>query len=99
MPTFTLLINGKKTPVTADEIMPLLWAIRDIAVLTGTKYGCGIVQCGAWTVRLNGNPVRSCSFPASLVANQPITTIDGLSTDYSYPVQKAWIEEQVPQCG
>jgi isoquinoline 1-oxidoreductase alpha subunit len=99
MPTFTLLINGKKTPATADDKMPLLWAIRDLAGLTGTKYGCGIAQCGACTVLLNGNPVRSCSIPASMVANQPITTIEGLSPDNSHPVQKAWIDEQVPQCG
>jgi isoquinoline 1-oxidoreductase alpha subunit len=99
MPTYSLLINGKKTPVTIDEQMPLLWAIRDVIGLTGTKYGCGIAQCGACTVLLNGNPIRSCSIPASAVVDQPITTIEGLSTDNSHPVQKAWIAEQVPQCG
>ena len=79
--------------------MPLLWAIRDLAGLTGTKFGCGIAQCGACTVHFNGTPVRSCSIPVSKAANQTITTIEGLSSDNSHPVQKAWIEEQVPQCG
>jgi isoquinoline 1-oxidoreductase alpha subunit len=99
MPTYTLLINGKSTPIEADEKMPLLWAIREGAGLTGTKYGCGIAQCGACTVLLNGNPIRSCSIPASAVTGQPITTIEGLTPDNSHPVQKAWITEQVPQCG
>ena len=99
MPKYTLNINGKPTPVEADEKMPLLWVIRDIIGLTGTKFGCGIAQCGACTVLLNGNPIRSCSIPASAVAGQPITTIEGLSSDNSHPVQKAWISEQVPQCG
>jgi len=99
MPKYTLLINGKSTPIEADEKMPLLWAIRDIVGLTGTKFGCGIAQCGACTVLLNGNPIRSCSIPASSVAGQPVTTIEGLSPDNSHPVQKAWITEQVPQCG
>jgi isoquinoline 1-oxidoreductase alpha subunit len=79
--------------------MPLLWAIRDVVGLTGTKYGCGIAQCGACTVHLEGKPVRSCSIPVSSVANKNITTIEGLSTDNSNPVQRAWIAEQVPQCG
>jgi len=99
MPTYKLLINGKTYPVEADPKMPLLWAIRELAGLTGTKYGCGIAQCGACTVHLNGNPIRSCSIPASAVAGQPITTIEGISPDNSHPVQKAWIAEQVPQCG
>lgn len=97
MPTYTLLLNGKKTPVEADPKMPLLWAIRELAGLTGTKYGCGMAQCGACTVLLNGNPIRSCSIPASMVAGQPITTIEGLSPDNSHPVQQAWIAEQVPR--
>jgi isoquinoline 1-oxidoreductase subunit alpha len=83
----------------ADPKMPLLWAIRDLAGLTGTKYGCGIAQCGACTVHLNGNPVRSCSLPVSAVVNQKITTIEGLPADNTHPVQQAWIIEQVPQCG
>lgn len=96
---YNLLINGKNYKVEAEGKMPLLWAIRDLVGLTGTKYGCGIAQCGACTVHLNGKPVRSCSLPVSAVVNQPVTTIEGLSTDNSHPVQKAWIMEQVPQCG
>ncbi|GGB17217.1 (2Fe-2S)-binding protein [Puia dinghuensis] len=99
MGKYTLNINGKNISIEADEKMPLLWVIREIIGLTGTKYGCGIAQCGACTVLLNGNPIRSCSIPASSVAGQPITTIEGLSPDNSHPVQKAWIDEQVPQCG
>lgn len=99
MPSYTLSINGKTYTVDADARMPLLWVIRDLVGLTGTKYGCGISQCGACTVHLNNNPVRSCSLPVSAVANQAITTIEGLSPDSSHPIQKAWITEQVPQCG
>jgi isoquinoline 1-oxidoreductase alpha subunit len=99
MASFNLLVNGTSHTVEADPQMPLLWAIRDLVGLTGTKYGCGIAQCGACTVHLNGNPVRSCSLPVSAVANQKITTIEGISPDNSHPVQQAWIAEQVPQCG
>ena len=99
MASFTLVINNKSYQVEAEPQMPLWWAIRDLAGLTGTKYGCGISQCGACTVHLNGAPIRSCSMPVSSVANQKITTIEGLCDDNSHPVQKAWIEEQVPQCG
>jgi len=99
MASFTLKINNTNYTIEADPRMPLLWAIRDLAGLTGTKYGCGIAQCGACTVHLNGNPVRSCSLPVSAANNQNITTIEGLSDDNSHPVQQAWIEEQVPQCG
>src|SRR5580693_120158 len=99
MPAYTLLVNGKNYQVEADPQMPLLWAIRDLVGLTGTKYGCGIAQCGACTVHLNDTPVRSCSIPVSTVAGQPIRTIEGLSADNAHPVQKAWITEQVPQCG
>lgn len=99
MAAYALKINGKTYNIEADPKMPLLWAIRDLAGLTGTKYGCGIAQCGACTVHLNGTPVRSCSLPVSAAAAQKITTIEGLSEDNSHPVQKAWIEEQVPQCG
>lgn len=99
MPKFTLQINEKNVTVEADPKMPLLWAIRDLAGLTGTKYGCGMAQCGACTVHLNGTPVRSCSIPVSAAANKPITTIEGLSEDNTHIVQQAWIEEQVPQCG
>ena len=99
MAAITLKINGKTETINADPKMPLLWAIRDIVELTGTKYGCGIAQCGACTVHLNGVPVRSCSLPVSTVANKEITTIEGISSDNSHPVQQAWIAEQVPQCG
>ena len=99
MAAITLKINGKTETINADPKMPLLWAIRDIVELTGTKYGCGIAQCGACTVHLNGVPVRSCSLPLSTVANKEITTIEGISSDNSHPVQQAWIAEQVPQCG
>jgi isoquinoline 1-oxidoreductase alpha subunit len=99
MASYTLVINNKSYQVEAEPQMPLLWAIRDLVGLTGTKYGCGISQCGACTVHLNGSPIRSCSMPVSSVANQKITTIEGLSDDNSHPVQKAWIDEQVPQCG
>ena len=99
MAAILLKINGKSQTIEADPKMPLLWAIRDVVGLTGTKYGCGIAQCGACTVHLEGKPVRSCSIPVSSVANKNITTIEGLSTDNSNPVPRAWIAEQVPQCG
>lgn len=99
MAAIKLKINGKIFDLDADPKMPLLWAIRDLAGLTGTKYGCGIAQCGACTVQLNGVPIRSCSVMVSAAANKEITTIEGLSNDNSHPVQQAWIEEQVPQCG
>lgn len=99
MASYTLSINNKNYQVEADPSMPLLWVIRDLAGLTGTKFACGIAQCGACTVHFNGNPVRSCNVPVSVAVNQKITTIEGLSADNSHPVQKAWIEEQVPQCG
>jgi isoquinoline 1-oxidoreductase subunit alpha len=99
MASITLKINNKTYPVSADPKMPLLWVIRDIVGLTGTKYGCGISQCGACTVHLDGTPVKSCSIPVSAVANKSIVTIEGLSEDNSHAVQQAWIEEQVPQCG
>jgi isoquinoline 1-oxidoreductase alpha subunit len=99
MASLTLKINNKTHTVDVDPKMPLLWAIRDVVGLTGTKYGCGIAQCGACTVHLAGTPVRSCSIPVSAAANKDIVTIEGLSTDNSHPVQQAWIAEQVPQCG
>lgn len=95
----TLSINGQKKEIDVDPQMPLLWAIRDFVGLTGTKFGCGIAQCGACTVHLDGEPVRSCVLPTSEVANKEITTIEGLSERNDHPVQLAWIEEQVPQCG
>ncbi len=99
MPVYNLNINGKTYKVEADAKMPLLWTIRELVHLHGTRYGCGIAQCGACTVLLNGNPVRSCSLPVSAVGKQPVITIEGLSEDNTHPVQQAWIREQVPQCG
>lgn len=99
MAAIQLLINQKTYSVDVDPTMPLLWAIRDVVGLTGTKYGCGVSQCGACTVHLNGIPVRSCSIPVASVANKNITTIEGLSADNKHAVQMAWIAEQVPQCG
>lgn len=99
MATIKLIINQKTHTIDVDPKMPLLWAIRDVIGLTGTKYGCGVAQCGACTVHLNGTPVRSCSLPVSAVAGKNITTIEGLSANNDHPVQQAWIAEQVPQCG
>jgi len=92
-------VNGQKHSVEVEPQTPLLWVLRDTLNLTGTKYGCGIAACGACTVHINGEPARSCSYPVSAVAGKKITTIEGLSKDRSHPVQQAWIEEQVPQCG
>ena len=94
-----LMINGKVQQVNVEEDTPLLWAIRDTVGLTGTKYGCGIQQCGACTVLIGKRPVRSCGITVGEVAGKEITTIEGLSEDSKHPVQMAWIEEQVPQCG
>ena len=95
----TLNLNGRNTSVDVDADMPLLWVLRDILGLTGTKYGCGMALCGACTVHLEGQAVRSCVMPVSTVADKRITTIEGLSADNSHPVQRAWIELDVPQCG
>ncbi len=92
-------VNGKSQRVDVEPGTPLLWVLRDVLGLTGTKYGCGIAQCGACTVHVNGEPMRSCSLPVSAAAGKRITTIEGLSADSSHPLQKAWIAEQVPQCG
>lgn len=100
MAKFNLTINGKKTPIEADADTPLLWVIRDYAGLKGTKFGCGMGLCGACTVHLDGQPIRSCQTPISSVkASSKITTIEGISANIDHIVQKAWIEEQVPQCG
>jgi isoquinoline 1-oxidoreductase alpha subunit len=93
----TLVVNGKSYSVDADPDTPLLWALRDHLHLTGTKYGCGIAQCGACTVHLNGQPIRSCQTPISSVAGAQITTIEGLGGDH--PIQTAWVKLDVPQCG
>jgi isoquinoline 1-oxidoreductase subunit alpha len=95
---FTLNVNGKTTTVDVPGDMPLLWVIRDVLNLKGTKFGCGIGQCGACTVHLNGRPVRSCSTPVK-AATSAIVTIEGLSPDGSHPLQQAWQEVDVPQCG
>jgi isoquinoline 1-oxidoreductase subunit alpha len=99
MPSYNLNINGQSYPVEAEANTPLLWVLRDNLGLTGTKYACGIAQCGACTVHFNGAPVRSCMVTVSAAARARITTIEGLSPDASHAVQQAWIEEQVPQCG
>jgi isoquinoline 1-oxidoreductase alpha subunit len=96
---YELTINGKNHQLDVDGEMPLLWALRDIVGLTGTKYGCGVAQCGACTVHVDGAAVRACIVPVSAVAGKSITTIEGLSADGSHPVQAAWIAENVPQCG
>ncbi|HZR11318.1 MAG TPA: (2Fe-2S)-binding protein [Myxococcales bacterium] len=94
-----LNVNGTEREVDAPEEMPLLWVLRDVLALTGTKFGCGMAQCGACTVHLDGEAVRSCSLPLSAVAGRKVTTIEGLSADGSHPVQKAWLEQDVVQCG
>ena len=99
MSAVTLNINGKDYSAAVDPNMPLLWALRDAFNLTGTKYGCGAGLCGACTVHLDGEAVRSCQTPVGSVGAKKITTIEGLSADRSHPVQLAWIAEQVPQCG
>ena len=96
---FTLLVNNIQYAVDVEPDTPLLWVLRDSIGLTGTKYGCGIGQCGACTVMVNGNAVRSCSLPVSRAMGTKITTIEGLSAASSHPVQKAWAELDVPQCG
>jgi isoquinoline 1-oxidoreductase alpha subunit len=94
-----LNINGKSVEADVEDEMPLLWVLREELGMTGTKYGCGIAQCGACTVHVNGQPLRSCSVPASALQGVQITTIEGLSADSSHPVQKAWAALDVPQCG
>ena len=95
----TLIVNGKTQRVDVPPDMPLLWAIRENLALTGTKFGCGIAQCGACTVHVDGQPVRSCNTQVGAVVGKKITTIEGLSAKSDHPVQKAWIELDVPQCG
>jgi aerobic-type carbon monoxide dehydrogenase small subunit (CoxS/CutS family) len=95
----TITVNGRRHELDIDPDMPLLWALRDNLGLTGTKYGCGIAVCGACTVHVDGETVRACVTPLSAVAGKKITTIEGLSVDNGHPVQRAWIEHDVPQCG
>ncbi|TNE63540.1 MAG: (2Fe-2S)-binding protein [Bacteroidetes bacterium] len=99
MAHFSLKINGETREVDVDQDTPLLWVLRDALNLVGTKYGCGIAQCGACTVHLDGNAVRSCTTTVSMVGQSEITTIEGLSEKGDHPLQKAWKEVDVPQCG
>lgn len=94
-----LNVNGKALEVDVEEDTPLLWVLRDTIGLTGTKYGCGMALCGACTVHVDGDPIRACVTPVASIVGRKITTIEGLSTDRSHPVQKAWMEIDVPQCG
>ena len=94
-----LRVNGQAHDLAVPEDMPLLWVLRDVLGLTGTKFGCGMAQCGACTVHLGSEPVRSCVLPVGAVGDRPVTTIEGLSADGSHPVQRAWVEEDVVQCG
>ena len=99
MPVFQLHVNGRMHTVNVDGNTPLLWVLRDELGLTGTKFGCGVAQCGACTVHLNGHPVRSCVTDVGVVALSEITTIEGLSPDGSHPCQRMWVDLGVPQCG
>jgi|TARA_B100000809_G_scaffold235762_1_gene254210 isoquinoline 1-oxidoreductase alpha subunit len=99
MANFELVVNGKTHKVDVDPSTPILWVLRDHLNLVGTKFGCGIAQCGACSIHLNGMAVRSCQLPVASVGNGKITTIEGLSENGDHPVQKAWIENDVPQCG
>lgn len=99
MAKYSLRINGKSVDVDVDPKTPLLWVLRDHLNLVGTKYGCGIAQCGSCTIHLGDAAVRSCQLPIATVGNQSITTIEGLSENGDHPVQKAWLEHDVPQCG
>jgi isoquinoline 1-oxidoreductase alpha subunit len=94
-----LQVNGQVHDVDVPGDMPLLWVLRDVLGLTGTKFGCGMAQCGACTVHVGDGPVRSCILPVAAVSDRPVTTIEGLSADGSHPVQRAWVEEDVVQCG
>jgi len=99
MKTISFVVNGKSASVDVDPAKPLLWVLREDLGLTGTKFGCGMALCGCCTVHLNGDAVRSCVTPVGRAEGQKVTTIEGLSSDLSHPVQQAWLAEQVPQCG
>ncbi len=99
MPQYTLQVNGQQQTVDVPADMPLLWALRDVLDLTGTKYGCGVGSCGSCTVLIDGKAVKSCQYPASACVGKQVTTIEGLSADATHPVQQAWIDINVPQCG
>ena len=99
MAAITLTVNGRRQQLDVDPDTPLLWVLRDALGLTGTKYGCGVAQCGACTVHVAGQPMRACTTPVSAVGDKGVTTIEGLSDDATHRVQRAWIAEDVPQCG
>ena len=99
MATYQLKINGETQKVDVDPMTPVLWVLRDHLNLQGTKYGCGVAACGACTIHLNGTAVRSCQLPVTAIGNKEITTIEGLSANGDHPVQKAWMEHDVAQCG
>lgn len=99
MPSYSFTVNGQARTVEADEDMPLLWVLRDMLTLTGTKYGCGVGACGSCVVHLDGEPARSCVTPVALAEGRAIVTVEGLSPDRSHPVQRAWLTDDVPQCG
>lgn len=99
MAQYTLQVNGQQQTVDVPADMPLLWALRDVLDLTGTKYGCGVGSCGSCTVLIDGKAVKSCQYPASACVGKQVTTIEGLSADATHPVQQAWIDINVPQCG
>ncbi len=99
MASYTINLNDKEVQIDASDDTPMLWVLRDTIGLTGTKFGCGIAQCGACTIHLDGQPVRSCSLPVSAIGNKKVTTIEGISGEQLHPVQQAWIAEDVPQCG
>ena len=99
MAVTNLNVNGKKYAIDVDPRTPMLWVLRDHLKLTGTKYGCGIAQCGACTILFNGTAIRSCQLPVAAAADKPVITIEGLSEKGDHPLQKAWIEHDVPQCG
>ncbi|MEM8890384.1 MAG: (2Fe-2S)-binding protein [Bacteroidota bacterium] len=99
MATFNLKVNGKEHQVDVSPDTPVLWVLRDHLQLVGTKFGCGMAQCGACTIHVDGNAMRSCSVPVQAVSDKPLTTIEGLSEEGDHPLQEAWIEHDVPQCG
>ncbi|NTU81615.1 MAG: (2Fe-2S)-binding protein [Chloroflexales bacterium] len=99
MPSITVTINGQRQTIEAPPDMPLLWLLRDLVGLSGTKYGCGVGVCGACVVHLDDEPVRACLTPVALVDGRRVTTIEGLSAEHSHPLQQAWLAEDVPQCG
>lgn len=99
MPSYNISVNNQKYEVDVDEDTPLLWVLRDELNLLGTKFGCGVAQCGACTVHMNGNAIRACILPVSAIGDSKITTIEGLSSDGSHPVQQAWLAHDVAQCG